>query len=297
MSARVSVIMRSKNSAWVIDQALKALFSQHYRDFELFVVDSGSTDNTLEMVKAYPCQLRCIEAKSYYPGAVLNEAIEQTPGELVVFVNSDAVLLSPHSLTRLVAAFDDPAVMAAFGRQLYRPEADGWVKRDYVASFPEEGEAPPWMKMSLPFAAMRRCAWDQLKFYTDAWGSEDTDWGNKARENGWKVAYVPDAILMHSHNYTLKQLYGRRFIEGEADAFIYHDHDSVPKMVKRVISSTLRDGWHHLRAADIGGLLAIVPRRSVYQWAYYKGHLLGETRIRENDTDTSKGQDVVLERQ
>ncbi len=297
MSARVSVIMRSKNSAWVIDQALKALFSQSCTDFELFVVDSGSTDATLNMVKHYPCTLRCIEAKSYYPGAVLNEAIANTPGDIVAFVNSDAVLLSPNSLGNLIAAFDDPNVMGAFGRQLYRPEADGWVKRDYVASFPSTPEAPPWMKLSLPLAAMRRSAWEQLHFYTDAWGSEDTDWGNKARAKGWQVAYVPEAILMHSHNYTLKQLYGRRFIEGEADAFIYHDADTKAKMVLRVLTSCARDGIHHLRAADFKGFLRILPRRSVYQWAYYKGHQLGEKRLRDNDLDTSKGQSVVLDRQ
>ena len=47
---RVSVIMRCKNSDWVIDSALAALFSQTYRDFQLLVVDSGSTDRTLQRV-------------------------------------------------------------------------------------------------------------------------------------------------------------------------------------------------------------------------------------------------------
>ncbi|MDX1932665.1 MAG: glycosyltransferase family A protein, partial [Capsulimonadales bacterium] len=221
---RATVLMRSKNSDWVIGQALAGLFAQNYTDFELLVVDSGSTDRTLEYVAAYPCRLERIKPENYYPGAVLNQAIEGTNTELIVFLNSDCVPLCAETLGRLVAAFDDPSVMAAFGRQVPRPEADGWVRRDYAQAFPETGDAPPWITFSLPIAAIRRSAWEKRKFYTDAWGSEDTEWGNWARQQpGWKVAYVPEAITMHSHNYTLRQLYGRRFIEGEADAFIYRD--------------------------------------------------------------------------
>ena len=50
----VSIVMRSKNSDWVIAQALAALFSQTYQDFELLVADSGSTDSTLDIVSHYP---------------------------------------------------------------------------------------------------------------------------------------------------------------------------------------------------------------------------------------------------
>jgi glycosyltransferase involved in cell wall biosynthesis len=53
---RVTVIMRTKNSDWVVHQALAALFSQTYRDFELLVVDSGSTDRTEQRLGAQGVQ-------------------------------------------------------------------------------------------------------------------------------------------------------------------------------------------------------------------------------------------------
>jgi len=56
---------------------------------------------------------------------------------------------------------------------------------------------------------------------SDAWASEDTEWGNWAKENGYNIKYVKNAILMHSHNYSLIQIYGRKFVEGEGDVFIY----------------------------------------------------------------------------
>ncbi|RMH62056.1 MAG: glycosyltransferase [Zetaproteobacteria bacterium] len=292
----VSVIMRAKNSDWVIGQALAGLYSQSFRDFELLVVDSGSTDRTLEIVRAYPHRLIEIEAGDYYPGKVLNLAIEQARGGLIVFLNSDAVPLGPHTLARLLAAFDDPEVVGAFARQLPRPEAESWVRRDYALSFPASGEAPPWMGLSLPLAAIRKDTWRRHPFYTDAWGSEDTEWGIWAKRQGLKIRYVPQATVMHSHNYTLRQIYGRRFIEGEADAFIYRDRDGIARMFTRYVASVGRDVAWHVRCGDWLGLAKSPVRRAVYQWAYYKGHKLGERRIAEGDDDAGIGQRTVLSR-
>lgn len=291
---RVSVIMRCKNSDWVIAQALAGLFSQTFRDFELVVVDSGSTDRTLEIVRQYPCNLIEIEAKAYYPGKVLNMAIEHAQGDIIVFQNSDSVPLCEYSLERLIAAFDDPQVKGAFGRQIPRPEAVAWVRRDYELSFPVRGDAPPWITLSLPLAAICRDVWEQHRFYVDAWASEDTEWGNWARNNNHHIQYVADAIVMHSHNYNLKEIYGRRFVEGEADSFIYHNNDNIAKVLKRFAVSALRDTLYHLRQREFVEMCKIPARRLVYQWAYYKGNKLGNKRKLENNEDTSVGQQVVL---
>ena len=249
----VSVIMRSKNSMPVIAQALQGLYSQDFRDFELLVVDSGSTDTTLEVVAQYPARVIRIRPEDYFPGRVLNAAIREARGDILVFQNSDVVPLHVQALGRLLAPFDDPRVAATFARQLPRPEADTWVRREYALSFPESGEAPPWITLSLPLAAVRRSAWEQHPFYDAAWGSEDTEWGAWARSHGHEVRYVPDSRVMHSHNYTLRQLYGRRFIEGEADAFIYDRAETLLHVAARIATSTLREGMAHVRGARLVG--------------------------------------------
>jgi len=297
MKRKVTIIMRSKDSAWVIGQALSGLFSQARKDFELLVVDSGSQDATLDIVSRFPCRLLRIEAKAYFPGAVLNRAIREATGDVIVFQNSDVVPLTPDALERLLAPIERGEADATFARQLPRPEAHTWVRRDYAVAFPERGEAPPWMTYSLPFAAMTREAWLKHPFYEEAWGSEDTEWGHWARDHGLRVRYVPGALVMHSHNYTLKQLYGRRFIEGEADAFILRDRATVLGLARRVGASWARDALAHLQARDAAGLALSVPRRLVYHWAYLKGHAWGEERLRRGNTDASVGQQVVLRRQ
>ena len=296
MTPRVTVIMRSKDADWVIGDALRSLFMQRYRDFELDIVDSGSTDKTLDIISEFPARLFHIKAEDYYPGPVLNDAAERARGQILVFQNSDSVLQSEHALLRLVEAFDDPAVQAAFGRQVPRPEAEPWVRREYHESFPAHGAAPPWITLSMPLAAMRRSAWSERPFYDLAWASEDSEWGHFARRHGWCVRYVPEAVTMHSHNYTLRQLYGRQFVEGEADAFIFTERVSALRCIANGVGQSLRDVPWYLRSRDIAGLLSVPIRRSVHQFAYWRGRRLGERRLTTGDRDTSLGQRAVLSR-
>jgi rhamnosyltransferase len=294
--ARVTVIIRTKNSAGILQQTLKALFSQSFLHFDLLIADSSSTDATLEIVKPYGCQVISIAAEDYFPGKVLNSAVEASSSEIVVFLNSDAVLLTPIALEELLRPFAQKNVQATFGRQLPRPDAKTWVKHDLIKSFPREKAPPSWMPYALPFAAMRKSIWLQRPFYTAAWGSEDTEWGHWAKSNQKQVLYVPSACVMHSHNYTLKQLYGRRFIEGEADAFIYGRQHSIVKMIGCALKSCLSDCIYHIRHGDLWGLIEMPWVRVVAAWAYYRGHRLGENRIRSGDPDAGMGQKEVLKR-
>lgn len=292
----VSIVMRTKDVADIVGQTLSALYSQTFQNFDLLVVDSGSKDETLDIVSRYPSRVIRIRPEDYYPGRVLNRGIADTSGDIIVFLNSDVVALRPDVLERLLKAFEDPKVMAAFARQVVRPEAHDWVIRDYIEAYPDKGKAPVWQPYSLPLAAMRREAWQIQPFYTDAWGSEDTEWGVRARERGFGIAYVPEALVMHSHNYTLRQLYGRRFIEGEADAFIYRNHDSIPGRVAAALRSMANDVVFSLGRGHIDQALFSIPRRVVYHWAYFKGRTLGERRRLQNDPDSSLGQKTVLSR-
>lgn len=293
---KLSVIMRTKNADWVVGQALRALHSQTVRDFELVVVDSGSTDQTLPIVREYSPRLIQIPASSYIPGAVLNQAIEAATGDTLIFQNSDTVPLSRFALERLLKPFHDTAIVATFARQIPRPEAHGWVRRDYEASFPARGDAPQWMPLSLPFAAMRRSAWERHRFHTAAWGSEDIEWGTWARTQGYVVRYVSNAIVMHSHNYTLRETFGRRFIEGEADAFIHGNHISAMETIRRMLGSTVRDILYHAACRDWTRLPESPLRRAAFHFGYHHGHVHGERQRSGMNVDGQRGRRYVLER-
>ena len=292
---KVSVIMRCKNSDWVIGQALTALHSQTFKDYELIIVDSGSTDKTLDIIKEFPHKLIKIKAQDYYPGAVLNMACEQAQGEIIVFQNSDTVPLISETLELLLKPFEDENTAATFARQLPRSEAELWVRRDYAISFPDEENAPEWLPYSLPLAAMRKEKWLEQPFYTDSWASEDTDWGYRAREKGWNVQYVKEAIVMHSHNYSFKQLYGRKYVEGEADAWIYGKTPSFLSCLASWIKRSLSESLLYLRHLKLGGAIKAIFRQRIAHIGYHEGLKMGAERRAKGDNDPSKGQIVILE--
>jgi len=269
---KVTVIMRTFNVEWVVDQALAAIMKQKGVEIELMIVDSGSIDNTINMVEEYNHTFLEVEPGTYFPGKVLNMAVSKANTELVVFINSDVVLLDQYAIFKLIKPLEDSITVASFGRQVVRPEADLWVKHDYERAFPQKKEQPEWIHFSLPIAAMKKSIWEIQPFYTDAWGSEDTHWGVNIKNKGYKISYVKDAIAMHSHNYTLKQLASRRRIEGEAEVYIYPKKSvSLFGEIVSFTASSIRESWYYLNNKKIVLIPNLMINRIVYSWNFYKG--------------------------
>lgn len=293
----LTVVIRTKNSVPTIEQTLKALYSQNISPKNVVVIDSESKDHTLDIVRSYGItHIRSIGKEEYFPGKVLNHMMEDIFSEIVVFLNSDAVLLTPSSLQFLLEPLQNKNIVGAFARQIARPDADPWVVRDYESSYPPKQPAPEWLPFSLCFAAIHRKAWEEHPFYLDAWGSEDVEWAVWAKKAGYEIAYIPEAIVMHSHNYTCKQLYGRRFIEGEADAFIYQREKTFIQTLFSFMKSVVKDVIFYIRKLRICDMHQIIPIRFVYHWGYYRGNKWGMWRKRNQNTDTSLGQKEVLNR-
>ena len=269
----VTVIVRTFNCDWVIDQSLASIGGQRGVKIKLLIVDSGSVDNTLDMIKAYKHMFIAIAPGTYFPGKVLNQAIGAAQTEFIVFINSDVVLLDEYAIYHLIEPLlNNEKCAGSFGRQIVRPEADLTVRNEYKQAFPEHENNPEWMHYSLPIAAMKKSVWEKLPFYTDSWGSEDTHWGLHAKKRGYEVVYVPKAIAMHSHNYTLKQLASRRRIEGEADVYIYPDKThSILHMLKSFAGSFARTSFQHMKAFQFHKIPYLFLNRIVYTWHYYKG--------------------------
>ncbi len=296
----ISIIMRTKNSEDTLAEALSSLFQQSRQDFELIIVDSGSVDQTLAIAAHYPHRLFQIAPEDYFPGKVLNAAAEQARGKYLVFQNSDVILMGPDALNNLVVPLEStPTVNASFSRQVPRPEADLWVQQDYAKAFPAQGPAPIWMHYSLPFAAMRRETWLDHPFYSWAWGSEDTEWGMRQRRQAPEsIVYVPECEVMHLHNYTLSQIHGRRFIEGEADAWMRQGQPRVSLSYKllRAGVQALRDIKANFKEHPFSVKEAYyaLPRRLYWEWAHEQGFKHGERRLKDQNLGADQGQQTVL---
>src|SRR5688572_20653562 len=87
----VSIVLRSFNEGWALKDTLPAIKAQEYTNWELIVIDSGSTDGSIELIEqADPAHFLRIQPEDYVPGRVLNAGIELTKSDYVIFVNADA---------------------------------------------------------------------------------------------------------------------------------------------------------------------------------------------------------------
>lgn len=102
---RVSVIIPTYNRGWTIGEAVDSVLAQDYRDFELIIVDDGSTDNTPEVLDAYRGTIKVFRQENKGVSAARNRGIAEASGRFIAFLDSDDLWL-PQKLSRQVEFFN-----------------------------------------------------------------------------------------------------------------------------------------------------------------------------------------------
>jgi rhamnosyltransferase len=211
---RVAIIMRSMNEQPYVRAALENLLSQTYASYNLYNVDSGSTDGTLEVVQVFSESVKTISSKAYVPGTVLNEMIESCDEEIIVFLNADAIPQSVDWLNNLLQPILESEVDATFSRQLARNDAHFIVKYDYSRAYKNNSKPnEDYKSFSAVACAFKREVWESVKFYADGY-AEDLVWATQCHRAGFKFRYIHDAVVEHSHNYKIKSLFRKKFRHG-----------------------------------------------------------------------------------
>ncbi len=238
----VSIIMRSKNEMPYAVTALEQLARQTWKDYTLYNVDSGSKDGTVETVRRVnPDRLTEIPAKAYIPGKVLNDMIARTRDDLIVFLNADAIPLNEFWLERLIRPILDGTADATMSKQHARPEARFIVDYDYRRAYdPRNLKAENEDFFSAVACAFRRSWWDRVKFPESGY-AEDLAWAKECRELGATFKLVLDSEVEHSHNYTLKELYRKKFRHGQTYHRIYHQQPRRGAQTRACVRELLRD--------------------------------------------------------
>jgi rhamnosyltransferase len=215
------VALRSFNDAWIIRRTLEALKTQSV-EHKLLILDNASSDGTAEIGREYADLFVNVPSGSYVPGKVLNQAMELTEGDFVVFLNSDCPPQDAHCLERLIRPFDDVQVAATFGCQM--PHADCYpiFARDTDDTFGDGSRQKYWKHcFSMAISAVRRSDWEARPFREDIQYSEDIEFTWAQVQRGQKVAYAADARVLHSHNYSIAQYAKRQAGEGKAEAAFF----------------------------------------------------------------------------
>jgi rhamnosyltransferase len=279
----VSVIMRSFNEAWAIGASIRQLFAQDFPgEIELIVMDSGSTDATLEIIRdAKPAKLIQIPPGTYVPGVVLNQGAREASHDWLVYLNADATPVGNHWLTELLApCLAHPGLGAAFSRQIPRPDCRAVFAHDYDRCFGPARQSAGWDHFfSMVSCATHRSVLDRHPIREDLQYAEDDEWTRRLVQHGLKILYAGNSVVMHSHNYSLRQSYKRAF--GDALAMAAAGTTQPPAhFLLGWFADSWRDARWCLRQHRICGL----PQAAAIRLAQRLGRRHGDAAGRIRDS-------------
>lgn len=222
---RIACIVPSYNGREDLARLLDSL-SKQSAPFDLFIVDSSSSDGTAELARSRVANVVTIPGSQFNHGGTRQMMVARNPGyDVYVFLTQDAFLEDADAIVRLVSPFEDEKVAAVCGRQL--PHLDATLLAEHARAF--NYPATSLVKsfdnalvlgiktafMSNSFSAYRGKALLEVGGFPEhVIFAEDMYVAAKMLLNGWKVAYAGDASCRHSHNYTLLEEFRRYFDMG-----------------------------------------------------------------------------------
>jgi rhamnosyltransferase len=209
-----SIIVRAYNEEQHLGRLLTGLNQQSSQDFEVILVDSGSTDSTREIAASdewqFPVSIVQIEPERFSFGRSLNSGIRQASSEIIVIASAHVYPVYPDWLEKLIQPLEDSRVGLTYGKQ--RGSESTRFSEHVIFSrwFPEQSQ----VQETNPFcnnanAAIRKELWMDHQYDETLTGLEDLEWAHWAIEQGRVVSYVAEAEIIHIHEDTPRGVYHR----------------------------------------------------------------------------------------
>lgn len=220
----VQIIIPVCNPDEKFQHLLMALREQALADCSLLIIDSGTEKNYTELLQAWPkAKIKKIPSAEFNHGGTRQLGVNMSPGkDVYVFLTQDAVPADRYSLVRLVAAFADSRVGCAYGRQLPYEGAGLFARAAREINYSCESHVRTLADrerygiktafLSNSFAAYRREALEAVGgFPVHTILCEDMYVAARMLQQGYQKAYVAEACVYHSHDYTIWQEFKRYF--------------------------------------------------------------------------------------
>jgi len=284
-----SIIILTKDVGDNFKPLLERIFSQKFDGrYEVLVIDSGSTDETLSIAKEFPVKITQIKPEEFHHGKTRNLGAQLSTGDILVYITQDALPLSNDWLQKLVNNFKDSNVAMVCGRQIPWPTTKPPEKSFYFYNFPEHKivlTVDSWQKspdrhrdamfISDVNSAIRKNVWEKFKFSQSLIVAEDKEFAKRALFAGWSVVYEPEAAVYHSHNFSLWSVF-RRYLDYGAS--LDRGVDELLRSDRSLFRIALQSLDWQIRYLSHNGYLRWLPYAILYDGSRFLGQLLGEFR-------------------
>lgn len=277
---KVNVYIPTLNGGPLFLALLDALSDQRVSIHERVVIDSGSTDGTADAARAKGWKVMGLGNTAFDHGGTRQLAIDTHPdADIYIFLTQDAIPADASALWHLVKVFDHPEIGMAYGRQLPHRGAKLMESHARLFNYPAQSQVRgrsdaakygiKTISCSNSFAAYRREALAGVGgFPRGTIMGEDVIVAGKMLLEGWKMAYVSEACVYHSHAYTVREEFERYF-----DIGVFHsDNRWIFESFGKVYGEGFRYAWSEVRYVVRRNplLLPKVGCSFLAKWAGYK---------------------------
>lgn len=270
-----SIVVRCYNEREYIGRLLHGIEQQTWADVEVILVDSGSTDGTLDVAAEYDVdEIVYIDPDEFSFGRALNYGCEAASGEFCVFASAHVYPTRRDWLRRLLAPFDDENIALTYGKQRGNEVTTYSERQVFQQWFPEQSiheQQSPFCNNAN--AAIRRDVWESIPYDEGLPGLEDIDWARRAQRAGYEISYVSEAEIIHVHDETAREVFNRYRREAIAHSQIINDQSfTFVDFLRTCVGNVVGD----FRTAYADGvllenLLAIPRFRFLQFWGTYRG--------------------------
>jgi rhamnosyltransferase len=272
---RCSIVIRAYNEEKHLPRLLEGLRLQTLKDVEMVLVDSGSTDSTVEIAANFGAKVIHIHPDEFTFGRSLNFGINSTSSPLIVIASAHVFPVYPDWLESLLAPFSDPKVALTYGKQRGGETTKFSEHQIFTQWYPLHSDP----RQAHPFcnnanAAIRRSVWQQQPYDETLTGLEDLAWANWALHEGFVLAYVAEAEMIHVHHETPCDVYNRYRREAMAFKRIFpNEHFSLWDLIRLVAGNITNDLWHAVQCGALAGnFFSIFWFRWMQFWGTYQGY-------------------------
>lgn len=257
-----SVVVRCLNEELHIGRLLSGLQRQTRPPDEIVIVDSGSTDATLDIASRYTSNIVQIEPAAFSFGRALNIGCDAANGDLLVIMSAHVYPVYDSYLEMLTSPFEDPEVALTYGRQIGDHRTKFSESRLMLRWFPPVSTP----RQDHPFAnnanaAVRSTVWEQMPYDEELTGLEDIHWAKRALEKGHAISYVAEAPVVHVHEEPWRRMVTRYERESLAYRRIMADDKGLGgfEAAGLAVGNTVMDYVHAARAGVLLPNLAGIP--------------------------------------
>jgi len=211
---KLSIIIPTYNAEAYIRKLIERIQSQTVQPFEIIVIDSSSKDNTAQIAEELGVRTTVIPKYIFNHGSTRNKAAGEAEGDILVFMTQDALPFDNQLLKFLSDPLKHPDVAAAFARHIPNPDASLLEIFARTFNYPEQSSMKGMSDIKTygikTFFSSNACSAIKKEAFLKAGmfpegirANEDMLLSAKLIVNGYKIAYVSEAKIIHSHNYSL----------------------------------------------------------------------------------------------